>query len=86
MAEGDICASQRRASSEGLGLLARLGNDTFTARMVSHVLVIYSLTIKADNMMINYEVVMLLLSSCKGASLILIKKLDCCLVCIVQVF
>lgn len=32
--EGDICASQRRASSEGLGLLARLGNDVFTARMV----------------------------------------------------
>ncbi|OMO80110.1 Armadillo-like helical, partial [Corchorus capsularis] len=31
--EGDICASQRRASSEGLGLLARLGNDIFTARM-----------------------------------------------------
>lgn len=35
LAEGDICASQRRASSEGLGLLARLGNDMFTARMVS---------------------------------------------------
>lgn len=33
LAEGDICASQRRASSEGLGLLARLGNDTFTARL-----------------------------------------------------
>ncbi|GLT41167.1 hypothetical protein SLA2020_152510 [Shorea laevis] len=33
LAEGDICASQRRASSEGLGLLARLGNDIFTARM-----------------------------------------------------
>ncbi|KAJ8751677.1 hypothetical protein K2173_025839 [Erythroxylum novogranatense] len=33
LAEGDICASQRRASSEGLGLLARLGNDMFTARM-----------------------------------------------------
>ncbi|XWS30691.1 hypothetical protein CRYUN_Cryun23aG0008700 [Craigia yunnanensis] len=31
--EGDICASQRRASSEGLGLLSRLGNDIFTARM-----------------------------------------------------
>ncbi|EOY04218.1 HEAT repeat-containing protein, putative isoform 1 [Theobroma cacao] len=31
--EGDICASQRRASSEGLGLLARLGSDIFTARM-----------------------------------------------------
>jgi len=35
LAEGDICASQRRASSEGLGLLARLGNDIFTAKMVS---------------------------------------------------
>jgi len=35
LAEGDICGSQRRASSEGLGLLARLGNDIFTARMVS---------------------------------------------------
>ncbi|XP_010265191.1 PREDICTED: HEAT repeat-containing protein 5B [Nelumbo nucifera] len=33
LAEGDICSSQRRASSEGLGLLARLGNDIFTARM-----------------------------------------------------
>ncbi|XP_065620338.1 protein SWEETIE-like [Quercus suber] len=33
LAEGDICGSQRRASSEGLGLLARLGNDIFTARM-----------------------------------------------------
>ncbi|KAL0801143.1 hypothetical protein Bca101_056319 [Brassica carinata] len=31
--EGDICASQRRAACEGLGLLARLGNDIFTARM-----------------------------------------------------
>lgn len=28
-------ASQRRASSEGLGLLARLGNDMFAARLVS---------------------------------------------------
>ncbi|KZV35643.1 HEAT repeat-containing protein 5B [Dorcoceras hygrometricum] len=33
LAEGDICASQRRASAEGLGLLARLGNDMFTARL-----------------------------------------------------
>ncbi|KAJ8637016.1 hypothetical protein MRB53_011283 [Persea americana] len=33
LSEGEICASQRRASSEGLGLLARLGNDIFTARM-----------------------------------------------------
>ena len=35
--EGEICASQRRASSEGLGYLARLGNDIFTARMVRFV-------------------------------------------------
>ncbi|CAI9766931.1 unnamed protein product [Fraxinus pennsylvanica] len=34
LAEGDICASQRRASAEGLGLLARLGNDVFTARLM----------------------------------------------------
>lgn len=34
LTEGDICASQRRAACEGLGLLARLGNDIFTARMV----------------------------------------------------
>ncbi|KAM7267217.1 hypothetical protein ACFE04_009383 [Oxalis oulophora] len=33
LVEGDICASQRRASAEGLGLLARLGTDVFTARM-----------------------------------------------------
>ncbi|XP_010528470.1 PREDICTED: HEAT repeat-containing protein 5B isoform X2 [Tarenaya hassleriana] len=33
LVEGDICASQRRAASEGLGLLARLANDIFTARM-----------------------------------------------------
>ncbi|KAL6961018.1 hypothetical protein U1Q18_038781 [Sarracenia purpurea var. burkii] len=33
LADGDICASQRRAASEGLGLLARLGNDIFTARL-----------------------------------------------------
>ncbi|XP_047954484.1 protein SWEETIE [Salvia hispanica] len=38
LAEGDICASQRRASSEGLGLLARLGNDTFTARLTKQLL------------------------------------------------
>ncbi|KAL7101750.1 hypothetical protein ACP275_08G074200 [Erythranthe tilingii] len=38
LAEGDICASQRRASSEGLGLLARLGNDTFTARLTKQFL------------------------------------------------
>ncbi|EFH64838.1 binding protein [Arabidopsis lyrata subsp. lyrata] len=34
LTEGDICASQRRAACEGLGLLARLGNDIFTARMI----------------------------------------------------
>ncbi|KAL3525448.1 hypothetical protein ACH5RR_013820, partial [Cinchona calisaya] len=33
LVEGDILASQRRASSEGLGLLARLGNDIFAARL-----------------------------------------------------
>ncbi|XP_059452821.1 protein SWEETIE isoform X2 [Corylus avellana] len=38
LAEGDICPSQRRASSEGLGLLARLGNDIFTARMTRSLL------------------------------------------------
>ncbi|KAE8673127.1 hypothetical protein F3Y22_tig00111810pilonHSYRG00059 [Hibiscus syriacus] len=36
--EGDICASQRRASSEGFGLLARFGNDVFTARMTRSLL------------------------------------------------
>ncbi|KAM2466399.1 hypothetical protein PS1_008328 [Malus domestica] len=38
LAEGDICPSQRRASSECLGLLARLGNDIFTARMTRSLL------------------------------------------------
>ncbi|KAG8384070.1 hypothetical protein BUALT_Bualt04G0079800 [Buddleja alternifolia] len=38
LAEGDICASQRRACSEGLGLLARLGNDVFTARLMKQFL------------------------------------------------
>ncbi|PSR87811.1 HEAT repeat-containing protein isoform 1 [Actinidia chinensis var. chinensis] len=38
LAEGDICASQRRAASEGLGLLARLGNDIFTARLTRSLL------------------------------------------------
>lgn len=33
LAEGEISESQRRASSEGLGLLTRLGNDMFTARL-----------------------------------------------------
>ncbi|GKC62564.1 protein SWEETIE isoform X1, partial [Tanacetum coccineum] len=32
LAEGGICESQRRASSDRLGLLARLGNDMFTVR------------------------------------------------------
>lgn len=38
LAEGEISAAQRRASSEGLGLLARLGNDFFTARMTRSLL------------------------------------------------
>lgn len=38
LSEGDICASQRRASSEGLGLLARLGNDIFAARLTKQLL------------------------------------------------
>ncbi|XP_050383979.1 protein SWEETIE isoform X2 [Argentina anserina] len=38
LAEGDICPSQRRAASECLGLLARLGNDIFTARMTRSLL------------------------------------------------
>ncbi|KAL5722179.1 hypothetical protein ACHQM5_005729 [Ranunculus cassubicifolius] len=38
LSEGDICGAQRRASSEGLGLLARLGNDIFTARMTRSLL------------------------------------------------
>lgn len=38
LAEGDISASVRRASSEGLGLLSRLGSDTFTARMTKTLL------------------------------------------------
>ncbi|XP_071711040.1 protein SWEETIE [Rutidosis leptorrhynchoides] len=38
LAEGGICESQRRASSEGLGLLARLGNDIFTARLTRSLL------------------------------------------------
>ncbi|KAK1357514.1 HEAT repeat-containing protein 5B [Heracleum sosnowskyi] len=33
LAEGEISESQRRASSEGLGMLTRLGNDMFTARL-----------------------------------------------------
>lgn len=38
LVEGGICESQRRASSEGLGLLARLGNDMFTARLTRSLL------------------------------------------------
>ncbi|XP_020259958.1 HEAT repeat-containing protein 5B [Asparagus officinalis] len=38
LADGDTCPAQRRASSEGLGLLARLGNDIFTARMTRSLL------------------------------------------------
>ncbi|KAL8250875.1 hypothetical protein R6Q59_034568 [Mikania micrantha] len=38
LAEGAICESQRRASAEGLGILARLGNDTFTARLTRSLL------------------------------------------------
>ncbi|GJZ96744.1 aspartate--tRNA ligase 2, cytoplasmic-like protein [Tanacetum coccineum] len=39
LAEGGICESQRRASSDGLGLLAPLGNDLFTVRLASHLYV-----------------------------------------------
>nr|GEV82776.1 protein SWEETIE isoform X1 [Tanacetum cinerariifolium] len=35
LVEGGISESQRRASSDGLGLLARLGNDMFTVRLAS---------------------------------------------------
>ncbi|RHN44030.1 hypothetical protein MtrunA17_Chr7g0214901 [Medicago truncatula] len=38
LVEGDICASQRRASCEVLGYLARFGNDIFTARMTRSLL------------------------------------------------
>ncbi|KAH9602675.1 hypothetical protein KSS87_010209 [Heliosperma pusillum] len=38
LAEGDISASLRRASCEGLGLLTRLGSDSFTARMTKTLL------------------------------------------------
>ncbi|XP_058736234.1 protein SWEETIE-like isoform X1 [Vicia villosa] len=38
LVEGDICASQRRASSEVLGYLARFGNDIFTARLTRSLL------------------------------------------------
>ncbi|XP_024037767.1 protein SWEETIE isoform X2 [Citrus clementina] len=46
LAEGDICASQRRACCEGLGLLARLGNDLSTARMTR--LLLGDLTVVTD--------------------------------------
>ncbi|KAK9742494.1 hypothetical protein RND81_03G176900 [Saponaria officinalis] len=38
LTEGDISASLRRASCEGLGLLTRLGTDKFTARMTKTLL------------------------------------------------
>ncbi|XP_020585694.1 LOW QUALITY PROTEIN: HEAT repeat-containing protein 5B [Phalaenopsis equestris] len=38
LAEGEITSAQRRASAEGLGLLARLGGDIFTARMTKSLL------------------------------------------------
>ncbi|XP_020088939.1 HEAT repeat-containing protein 5B isoform X3 [Ananas comosus] len=38
LAETDISGAQRRAASEGLGLLARVGNDVFTARMTRSLL------------------------------------------------
>ncbi|KAG6470885.1 hypothetical protein ZIOFF_071965 [Zingiber officinale] len=34
LAESEVCSAQRRASCEGLGLLARLASDIFTAKMV----------------------------------------------------
>ncbi|KAL3844866.1 hypothetical protein ACJIZ3_002269 [Penstemon smallii] len=48
LAEGDICASQRRASSEGLGLLARLGNDIFTARLTKQFLGDVTVTVDSN--------------------------------------
>ncbi|KAH7658270.1 Armadillo-like helical-containing protein [Dioscorea alata] len=36
--EGEISSEQRRASAEGLGLLTRLGNDVFTAKMARSLL------------------------------------------------
>ncbi|PKA52839.1 hypothetical protein AXF42_Ash001820 [Apostasia shenzhenica] len=38
LTEGDISSAQRRACAEGLGLLARLGSDIFTARMTKNLL------------------------------------------------
>ena len=34
MAEETSTTAQRRAAAEGLGILARLGNDVFAARLV----------------------------------------------------
>ncbi|KAJ0962918.1 hypothetical protein J5N97_028040 [Dioscorea zingiberensis] len=38
LVEGEISSEQRRASAEGLGLLTRLGNDVFTAKMARSLL------------------------------------------------
>ncbi|KAK8940232.1 hypothetical protein KSP40_PGU016098 [Platanthera guangdongensis] len=38
LAESEITSAQRRACAEGLGLLARLGTDSFTARMAKNLL------------------------------------------------
>ncbi|WOK94226.1 HEAT repeat-containing protein 5B isoform X6 [Canna indica] len=38
LSEGEISSAQRRASCEGLGLLARLGSDIFTAKMTRSLL------------------------------------------------
>ncbi|XP_068658237.1 protein SWEETIE isoform X2 [Aristolochia californica] len=38
LADGDVSAAQRRASAEGLGLIARLGNDMFTPKMTRSLL------------------------------------------------
>ena len=45
--ESEISIAQRRAACEGLGLLARTGNDIFTARMV-RLLIIVLLLISAS--------------------------------------
>jgi len=39
LGETEISTAQRRAACEGLGLLARVGNDIFTARMVCHFII-----------------------------------------------
>ncbi|XP_042449151.1 protein SWEETIE-like [Zingiber officinale] len=38
LAESEVCSAQRRASCEGLGLLARLASDIFTAKMTRSLL------------------------------------------------